>query len=123
MHTPTFAVLLGIGSCKLAQSPGNWQAPPNASPPGEPGPTLPALAPGGHLRDLLHHPLRLRELLEQPVDVGDARPAPLRDALAPGGGDDLRLAALERGHRGDDGVHAHELLLVQLGVVELELAR
>src|SRR5512133_1717658 len=94
IETPTLLSSLSLkckGSTIRAKRAG---APPAGSPPRQPGTPLGALAPLAarrHLRHLLHHALRLRELLEQAVHVGDRRAAALRDALAAAGRDDLRL--------------------------------
>src|SRR5437762_9656905 len=47
-----------------------------------------------HALELLHHLLELRVLLQEPVDVLDARAAAPRDPLAPAAVDDLRVAPL-----------------------------
>src|SRR6184192_3690271 len=62
-----------------------------------------------HALELLHHLLELRVLLQEPVDVLDARAAAPRDPLAPAAVDDLRVAPLARRHRRDDGVEAAEV--------------
>src|SRR5688572_22392618 len=70
-----------------------------------------------HAFELLHHLLELRVLLEEPVDVLHGRAAAARDALAPRSVDDVRMPALARRHRGDDGVEAVEVGLLAVEVL------
>src|SRR5690348_3117689 len=55
---------------------------------------------------LLHHLAGLFETLDQPVDVGDLRSAALRDALAAGTVENIRVLAFTLGHRANDRLDA-----------------
>src|SRR5438046_3437259 len=59
-----------------------------------------------HALELLHHLLELRVLLQEPVDVLDARAAAPRDPLEPADVDDLRVAPLVRSHSRVDCIGA-----------------
>src|SRR5919199_6966828 len=69
------------------------------------------LAEVGHAarREPLHEPAHLAELLDELVDLLDGRTGSLRDAQPPRSLDELGAAALLRGHRQDDRLHAVEL--------------
>src|SRR5919199_1667743 len=78
----------------------------------------------GHLAapDLAHQLAHLVELLDELVDLLDARPRPLRDAQPARALDELRPPPLLRRHRQDDRLDAVDLALVDLHLREL-LAR
>src|SRR4029453_15788374 len=71
--------------------------------------------------DDLQHLLHLDELLEEPVDLLDRRPAAARDALAPAAVHLCVIVALVGGHRVDDRLDAIHLLLVDRAHRALEL--
>src|SRR5262245_49565404 len=71
-----------------------------------------------HAAEFGHHLLHLAELLEELADVVARRAAAERNAAAATEVDDLRIAALLRGHRADDGL---DLLVVVVGDLRLRL--
>src|SRR5919112_5256969 len=75
----------------------------------------------GHLAapDLAHQLAHLVELLDQLVDLLDARPGALRDAQPARALDELRPPALLRRHRQDDRLDAVDLALVDLHLRQL----
>src|SRR4051795_11105845 len=69
--------------------------------------------------ELAHELAHLVELLDELVDLLDARPRALGDPKPPRALDELRAPALLRRHRQDDRLHAVELALVDLEVAHL----
>ncbi len=67
----------------------------------------------------LHHLLHLAELLDEAVDVTDRGAAAVGDAGAAAAVDDLGLAPLLRGHRADDRLDRLQLVVVDLGALQL----
>src|SRR6266568_7554108 len=64
----------------------------------------------------LHEPLHLRELLEEPIDVGGGCPAAERDAPAPTGLDRVGMSPFVRRHGVDDRLDALQLTAVNGGL-------
>src|SRR3954470_2435394 len=75
----------------------------------------------GHVAapDLAHELAHLVELLDELVDLLDARPGALRDAQPPRSLYELRAPALLRRHRQHDRLHAVDLALVHLHLRKL----
>src|SRR5947209_13190954 len=71
------------------------------------------------LRDLPHHLAHLLELLDQLLDGLHVGPGPLSDPQPPRAVDQLRVTALLRSHRQDDGLDLVELPLVDLDAPQL----
>src|SRR5262245_34835961 len=76
----------------------------------------PAASPGS--AEAFHHLSRLHVLLQEPVDVLNARSRPLRDALLTAPVEDRGIASLAGGHRADHGLDAADRLRVDLRALE-----
>src|SRR3712207_696025 len=69
-------------------------------------------------REALHDLAHLLEVLHELVDLLDRGARALGDAQAPRALDDVRAAALPRGHGEDDGLDPVELLVVDLQALQ-----
>src|SRR5262245_4116237 len=76
----------------------------------------PAASPGGS--EGLHHLSCLHVLLQEPVDLLDARPRSLGDPLLAAAVQDRRLAPLSARHRSDHRLHAADRLRIDLCALE-----
>src|SRR5215813_9066950 len=76
----------------------------------------PAASPGS--AEAFHHLSRLHVLLQEPVDVLDARSRPFRDALLAAAVEDRGISPLPAGHRADHGLDAADGLRIDLRPLE-----
>src|SRR5262245_27756886 len=76
----------------------------------------PAASPGG--AEAFHHLSCLHVLLQETIDVLNARPRSLRNALLAAAVEDRGIAPLAARHRSDHRLHAADRLGIDLGTLE-----